>query len=419
MTFMDKLSESYTLLKKLKLMSAYSLVTRLGKPIVTNNSDITDTAAVCLSEGKLSKIKFVFNKDFAEKLSIKEMAAVLIHEAYHVFFGHIFSKHGNLNHKVWNLACDAVINDMIEFHFKDDVKLPELRITGQNLIGENCKDKTSEEVYNICMSKFEKSLSSIYIYTTMDDHRMWDEHNKNEDVAEKMEEEINKIMNSHHDQITRGVISKKDSFGSAKSFSKRKISINTKKQVFNKKELLANLTEIMPKNINDQNMLWSRPSRKLISIYPKIVLPSYEQKTKPRGLFVIDTSASISDEWLSIFKEICQKCSKIMHSEFFSFDTTLNKWDLSETNIYGGGGTSISCIEKYCNESSRYPDNIVVLTDGYFSGGHDLKHPERWTFLIKTSYRIDRKQKQVEDKIIDQQFVGFYISEKSKRIYLR
>jgi predicted metal-dependent peptidase len=76
-----------------------------------------------------------------------------------------------------------------------------------------------------------------------------------------------------------------------------------------------------------------------------------------------------------------------------SFDRTAYPLDIREKvpQILGGGGTSFDVIELFATQLARYPDLIVVLTDGH-APRPTVLHPDRWFWLLTergTSERVD------------------------------
>jgi hypothetical protein len=75
---------------------------------------------------------------------------------------------------------------------------------------------------------------------------------------------------------------------------------------------------------------------------------------------------------------------EIFETRLFTFDTIVAEVKPGYS-ITVGGGTSFSIIEQKCieleAEVGRYPDCVVVITDGY---GNEVKPkaPSKWIFLL-------------------------------------
>lgn len=101
-------------------------VTKLGYPKLDRS---IPTAGVYWDKHK-NKLMFIFNPDFAEKLTDEQFAYVVSHEAFHVLHLHVFllktkfdemKKSGKSNIEIsqfqrrFNIAADCVVNDSLSF----------------------------------------------------------------------------------------------------------------------------------------------------------------------------------------------------------------------------------------------------------------------------------------------------------------
>jgi predicted metal-dependent peptidase len=116
-------------------------------------------------------------------------------------------------------------------------------------------------------------------------------------------------------------------------------------------------------------------------VYPRLVLPRWEPDGNARVLFAIDASGSIGGEWLSAFAAVARAGRSRARVEVVSFDTAVYPLDAVAGHIQGGGGTSFQVIEDHVATLSRYPDGVVVMTDGY-AERPSVRHPERWLWLL-------------------------------------
>ena len=85
--------------------------------------------------------KIYYNPEFVKSLLVEEIQGVLFHEGCHVIFEHHL-RIGKRNHKLWNIACDYVINMYILDVL--GMKLPE-----GGLYDERFKGMGAEKVYSI------------------------------------------------------------------------------------------------------------------------------------------------------------------------------------------------------------------------------------------------------------------------------
>lgn len=131
---------------------------------------------------------------------------------------------------------------------------------------------------------------------------------------------------------------------------------------------------------------WAPPNRKIAWLYPDVLLPAEHQveQCQTSVLMAIDSSGSITrsvlDRLLSVARSIPTDRVELTT---ISFDTWVYPVDIWQNvpAIRGGGGTSFKTIENFAQQSSRYPDLIVVLTDG-LAPRPTVQHPQRWFWII-------------------------------------
>jgi predicted metal-dependent peptidase len=109
-------------------------------------------------------------------------------------------------------------------------------------------------------------------------------------------------------------------------------------------------------------------------------------------LFFLDASGSTWDMRDRFFALAQTLPSKHFNVELCSFDAEVYRLDIRRPEVIGGGGTSFSVLESWIQTQiqlghrSKYPDVVIVLTDGL---GDVVRpaHPERWHWLLTTSER--------------------------------
>lgn len=120
----------------------------------TDSDKIVPTAGVCYTK---KGIKFLFNNNFLNRLTVDEVEGVIEHECNHILFSHIFKteKLNKADHRLWNVAQDCVINQYIDEH-----KLPNPCITPEMIeekIGKPIlRLQTSGYYYNILTENKDK-----------------------------------------------------------------------------------------------------------------------------------------------------------------------------------------------------------------------------------------------------------------------
>src|ERR1019366_4027805 len=77
---------------------------------------------------------------------------------------------------LFNLACDAVINDLITAKL-EELRLPERPVTGQWLVGRDVSNLAAEEVFRILRGRVAarpEEMGRLSTGQTVDDHAAWD-----------------------------------------------------------------------------------------------------------------------------------------------------------------------------------------------------------------------------------------------------
>ena len=119
--------------------------------------------------------RIVFDRNFAERLSLTELEYVLIHEVLHCVLKHCTRMKGK-DPLIYNVACDIVSNStLLEMYNKDEIK-----IDGQLLMhlapdGTEGRNYTTEEVYKLLMKLSVKDFNDLYGGGNLDNHQLWGE----------------------------------------------------------------------------------------------------------------------------------------------------------------------------------------------------------------------------------------------------
>jgi predicted metal-dependent peptidase len=138
----------------------------------------------------------------------------------------------------------------------------------------------------------------------------------------------------------------------------------------------------------------SRRFTSMMNSNPSINLPGISEesrlnKSKLLVAIFMDVSGSCIP-YIPHFKKIVKSFE--LESEYFevilhTFDTEVTKIDQVKDYYSGGGNDSNRILEEACQEvkakNKRYPDGVIVITDGYFFNEVVVpEHPKRWVWLL-------------------------------------
>jgi hypothetical protein len=269
----------------------------------------------------------------------------------------------SFNRHLYNIACDAVVNDIIG-KFYPDVELPGEHVTGKLVIGMNAANLTAERVYDMLRRK---NPAQFVALTTLDDHEVW------ADAGEAGKEQSAKIIDH-----VRGVVDdyvQIDKWGWQAARVVRNV-LPVKPRFDLQRLLLDKISQRL-----HYETIWTQPSRKLSAIYPDVLLPAIVPTgNRLNVLLALDASGSIDRYLLSVFVAIACKRVENTRIEAVTFDTEVYPF-VSNKDPRGGGGTSFACIENHALKQAKYPDVVIVFTDGW-AAHPTISQPQRWIWCV-------------------------------------
>ncbi len=302
-----------------------------------------------------------YNPTFIDDLNTKNPKYVnflLAHEVLHVVFYHL-SRRNNRNPKLWNYACDYVVNStLIESGFE--------MIPGC-LYNQKYNGMTAEQIYELLKKEEEENPSSQNGKCTLDSHP-GDEDYPGE--GELTEEEAENIESDWKDILIKA----------AASVGADEIPNSIKRLIETFTEPKIKWNEVLRKCISEYtkaDYTWMRPNRRHFS--SGIVLPSMNKQEKINLAVAVDTSGSISsDDITSFMSEI--KSIVSMYDEYeinaAYFDTKVHNpstftdesgFEDFVSKIAGGGGTSFESWWEHASDNGwlSKANAVVFFTDGY------------------------------------------------------
>ena len=328
--------------------------------LVTNLKDVPSyEVPIGATDGK----NFIFNPDWVEENSFAEVIFLIAHEAAHCALLHLWRR-GDKDPKLWNLAADYVVNDML-VHSQIG-KMP-----SNCLYDEKFKGKHAERIYSDLQDdKVEDPNAFEIAIGGQGFSGSWDGHG-DPNSSDAAEQEVEwKATAASAAQSTMGSKQR----GDLPAGMQRLIDGFTKPAI-NWVSLLAAFVDQMSKD----DYSWTRQNRRFI--YQDLYLPSLYSHTLGKIAMFVDTSGSMSvDDVSKSMSEVMGILTTYTPEEvhFGSCDTNVvvdvkTKHELSSTeeamqdivkSLQGGGGTSFTPVFDYVKETEGIKF-LIYFTDGY------------------------------------------------------
>ena len=298
--------------------------------------------------------EIMYNREFSEKLSMPEAVFVLAHEVMHNAFAHL-ARRGDRDPEVWNIANDAIINEILADEMHGDAK----PINGCVMI-KGASEYSSEQLYE----------------------KLWHEQEENgKQYGLNMDDLCHDDAEGSQptpDEVKQMIADAKAELAAAATAAKMcgSLSANMEKIIggfLDSKVPWYTVLERFFTGRAQQHQSWSHPNRRYLR---KAYLPRRERMPSMGPIIVgVDTSGSIDDEelkkyfgHLNALFEQCHPtsvtvvyCDSAVHKveEF-----TPDEFPIVSRPVVGGGGTDMGEIVRWANENAE-PDCIVIFTDGY------------------------------------------------------
>ena len=394
----------------------------MGKPVFT--SKIPTAAVQFDKEGNY--LLFLFNEEFWNTCDEYKKMFVICHESLHIILNHGKRFIEKADPSITNVAMDLVINHSlvrdfgfdkaavdekneycwIDTIFKDkkfngmpypDDETSEFYYNEIKKTKENCDHKKKNNQGKGSPSsgqKDEGSPSSGQEDEDNDGGKLVDQHGELsdsdiEEVLGKIKEELTDKEKLEIDNILGGKVAGKgtgfwDSIGKIKALPKAKWETVITKW----KEYIKKLTDAEVEQ-------WARKSRRMNAYITDMILPHDaeiecidKEKGKIDVYFFLDTSGSCYHLKERFFIAARSLPEEKFNVRLFCFDTKAEETTLESGKVYGGGGTSFTCIEEKINEccNNKYPSAVFIITDG-MGTKVSPKHPERWHWFLSENYR--------------------------------
>jgi predicted metal-dependent peptidase len=355
-----------------------------------------------------------YSPAFINQLTMEEIEFGIAHEIYHCIFGHtsgkgkVQRKHADWDAKIWNKACDHVINyDLVDSKIGETTIVGGLHHIGPIQICYNKKyaDMSSEEVYFDLVKNADNDDGS----KTLDTHIDFDTSGGEGDGGDKDSDKDDKASSdaagasvskdgsgniripmkpseyaaekvrwqTMAEQAASNVMQTSQGAGSIPAHLKKLIGDLHKPKIKWPVKLRKFVTKIRSTGYN-----WSMPSKRS---YGHAFMPSFRsQKDKLTIAIAFDTSGSVGsaqlNKFISEFLGIMKSYSSYtIHAFCFegsvdeatymcidSFDGTAEKnLQAYAEHVKGGGGTNFQSVWNFLKKKKIKPRGLLVFTDGY------------------------------------------------------
>jgi predicted metal-dependent peptidase len=306
-----------------------------------------------------------YNKDFIEGLTVPQVVWGLCHEIGHVIGQHAMRKK-HRDHRKWNYAGDAWINDML-----NDAGVGHAIPNTVDMPGS--KDKTTETIYDeLPDDQSGKGGGKGQSF----DNGLGDDI-KYEDLTESERQEIEAANKVDIAQAAQAAKAKGKLSGKLAEIVADVINVKTPWY-----EILERyMTEYVK-----QDQSWLRPNRRHIGA--GTYLPSMAREPSMGTVVVqIDVSGSISKQELDYYAGHLSRISKQCNPDKIHViytDTEIQKHMEFEAGeevkleFYSGGGTHMPAGFDWVAEQGIEPSVFVCLTDGYTEFGEAPSFPVVW-----------------------------------------
>ena len=340
-----------------------------------------------------------YNEEFMNSLTLEEQLFVFAHEVCHIALDHM--KRGeDKNPTLWNIATDAVINQLLQ---KDGLKIVEGGINFADAINFDA------ESYYQKLLKQKKEKPDLFknIMDNSNNGKGHASHDSWSDGKEKNKgSNKNKDSKNNSDNKRESRKEKKEAKEASKSINKTQEEASNmgeqkafEKNNEEKKELLEKLKKDLKEKIegSSKSITDSTPmqipgigkARQIIdwryllkeAVYQKVdwsydnayiengvLIPNLEYQPLPETEIVLDTSGSVDEDLLKCF---LRECKNIMETSvvkvgcfndtFYGFSVVKDEEDIDKLNYHIGGGTDFDVA---VNAFTDRVDNRIIFTDG-------------------------------------------------------
>lgn len=310
--------------------------------------------------------KFLYNKEFVNRLTDGELDFLVGHEVLHCVYDHMQAR-GDRDHQTYNAACDFNINmELIKQKVGDPI--PTEKLDGGNM----CLDwkydgMNSYEIYDELYAKNKDAKSmDVHIELGSGNKEDGEKGQAGKSIKIQMTEEEKKQL---QDEIKQATIQAGQQAGAEVPDSVKRLISELVEPQMDWKDMLRTSLESSLKN----DFTFMRPSKRS----GEIIFPGMNKDEKLKAFIALDMSGSIGS---SLAKEMLAETQGIMQQyndyeiHVICFDTRVYNHDIftsddgrdiRDYDIHGGGGTDFDVVFRYMEQEDIVPDQLIMFTDGY------------------------------------------------------
>lgn len=373
------------------------------------------TAAVCFPRG--GKPRMALNYGFWNSLDDDGKLFVIAHECLHVLLDHGLRNAKSVEGatpKLVNIAQDIAINEMIRslFHFNRD------RIQGWQKYcwidtcfddWQNIERDQSFVYYLKKLIEQGKDIDPEILGAHEEELADFGASDDNDEVptAERLAQDLTAA------ELEALIKASEKSEGRGNELSPYNAIIEARQPA---KLDIKDLVEKMKRSASGGHNVkiidtFAREDRRFGNLGRDFILPGKRQEPKPKKKLLTATFFDVSGSCMSYFNKFLAISQAFADEpEYFDlrqhlFDTKVTEFQLGD-KLGVGGGTRFDIIEIRCQELAeeygRYPDLVVVVTDG---DGNSVRpeHPGKWLWILtkqKLSYVPNESRWVMQNRVI-------------------
>ena len=305
-----------------------------------------------------------FGEAFLDGITLNDTVFILLHELMHIILSHV-TRIGERDHKGFNIACDIVINDLLEQseYYFDTIK----PVVGR-MFGLYTKDTSAEIVYD----QLEGTDSDVVVTN----HHLWDS------LSDDEKNEIKEWVKTH--------LGDESKMGDSEIMKRL---IKFQQDTPNHSTLEQFLRPYMVVAREDYH--YQRTDQR----YEEVLMPYFSSNELSINdlWIVIDVSGSMTETLLNqIFNQLNHLWklypSTAFYISFFSLHlthpkkvTTSRELRTMLNHIDSSGGTNMHVIfENYHTLFKQKPIANIIITDGYGDSPHMHMKPSTPTAWVLT-----------------------------------